>query len=55
MFTADYGWFELYQVTNTIKSLQVRRRDLQDNLDDDYDSPNHLSPNAHSASRVLLF
>jgi hypothetical protein len=47
-----YNRFELYQVTNTIKS--VRRRDLQDNLDDDIDAPNHVSSTAYSTGRGLL-
>ena len=41
----------IYQVTNTIKSLQVRRRDLQGNLDDDIDGPSHIS---HSKASFLL-
>lgn len=48
----DNNWFELHQVTNTINSL--RRRDLQDNLDDDIDGPNHVSPTAPSAGKGLL-
>jgi len=48
-YCLDDNWFELHQVTNTL-----RRRDLQDNLDDDLDGPNHVSFTAHSAGNVLL-